>query len=288
MKTCHPSSSSTPANWRHTHRGVNLRLRCKNPSCRLSKVGSHWRPVGFGVEVDLLQRKYGCKECESPSKFTKAAFRGCIAKFDWKMQLRTEEIKIAQECPTSDVADESLRGSVYDEMDIADFMKKNTPSRLRVMCTLPTTSSDVDKTFRESEETLKQAEVRHAETTAYEGAQEQRALQSEKELFAIIGAKPDMDAIRAQVEEAVDDPQQKRRATVNVVAEKGKALAAKEKLRLLKEKETLQKADAEARRKKLKAKTSIPDHILAAKKQVEPNLVLCGCMRTWYTGVRSD
>jgi hypothetical protein len=183
------------------------------------------------------------------------------------------------------VADESLRGSVYDEMDIADFMKKITPSKLRVLCTLPTTSSDVEKIVGESEETLKQSEVRHAETTAYVGAQKQRALQSEKELYEIIGAKPNIDAIYAQVEEAVDNPQQKRTATLNVVVETAKAQAVvKEKLRVLKGKSTLQKAEAEVRRKKLEAEASM----LTAKKQVEPNLVLCGCMRTWYTGVRSD
>ena len=70
-------------------------------------------------------------------------------------------------------------------------------------------------------------------------------------VYEIIGAKPDMDAIRAQVEEAVDDPQQKRRATLNVVEAKVQARAVKQKLRLLKEKRALQKAEAEVKRKKL-------------------------------------
>jgi hypothetical protein len=240
--------------------GISLALQCRNASCRLSKVGEHWAPIGFGVEVDLMKRSYACKECASPSAARVAGFYGCLSKWT----LRIGEQEAVSEHPSSDVADKSTAGAGYDEMELADFIEKCEPSILKVVCTAVTTPSEVEQVVRKAEQSVKHAVLALEVANKYVAEQDKRALENDKELREVMDASPNMDVILARVEEAAEDPELKAAVTQEVDDAKKKALATKEKLRKIKQNREKEKADAEERRKALEAETSM----LTAMKQV--------------------
>jgi hypothetical protein len=252
--------TATAPDYRILIEGINLALQCRNASCRLSKVGEHWAPIGFGVEVDLMKQSYACKECASPSAAKLAGFYRCLSKWT----LRIGEHDAVSEHPSSDVADKSPAGTGFDEMELADFIKKCGPSILKVVCTAVTTPSEVEQVVRQAEQSVKHAVLALEVANKYVAEQDKRALENDKEIREVIDANPNLDIILARVEEAAEDPEQKAAVTQEVDDAKKKVLATKERLRQIKQKSEKEKADAEERRKALEAEASM----LRAKKQV--------------------